>query len=114
MKDYLLLIRGGDARMEDLSEQEVAEHMEQWGKYMGNLAESGNLAGGLPLAQDGRIVATNETKEGVVSSDNGETVGGYLMLKANDYNHAVKLAKGCPVFEHNGNIEIREIMPMEM
>ena len=47
-------------------------------------------------------------------SDKGEAIGGYLMLKANDYNHAIELSKGCPVFEHDGNIEIREAMHMEM
>jgi hypothetical protein len=35
------------------------------------------------------------------------------MLNANDYDHAVELSKDCPVFEHDGNLEIREAMPME-
>lgn len=114
MKDYLLLMRGGDARMENLSEQETAEHMQKWGVYMEGLAKSGNLTGGLPLTQDGKLLTTNGASDELVKSEAGEVIGGYLLIKANDYNHAIELTKPCPIFEHNGNIEIREAMQMDM
>ena len=50
--------------------------------------------------------------ENVVLSDKKEAIGGYLMIKAENYNQAIEIAKGCPIFEHNGNIEIREVMEM--
>lgn len=114
MKDYLLLIRGSEAGMEGLTPEQSQEHMQKWGAFMGSLTESGNLAGGLPLTQDGRVLTGNGASNGLVASDKGETIGGYLLLKANDYDHAVELSKGCPAFELNGNIEIREAMQMEM
>ncbi len=114
MKDYLLLIRGGDARMEDLTEDQRNQHMQQWGKYMNGLAESGNLAGGLPLATDSRLLTNGGVSESPVTTNKGEAIGGYLLLKANDYNHAVELSKECPVFDHDGNIEIREALQMGM
>ena len=113
MKDYLLLIRGGDDRMEGLSEKQKGEHMQRWGSFMSNLVQSGNLAGGLPLTADGRLMTSAGTTEEVPLTSNGEAIGGYLMLKANDYKHAVELSKDCPVFEHDGNLEIREAVPME-
>lgn len=112
MKDYLLLIRGGDARMAELSESETQEHMQKWTTYMGGLAEKGNMAGGLPLNRDGRIVTSEGVSEGMTLSDKGDYIGGYLMFKAENYDHAVELAKGCPVFELGGSIEIREALPM--
>ena len=114
MKDYLLLLRGGHSKLSEMSEEDVNEHMGQWKQYMGDLSQRGHLVGGLPLQQDGRIVTTNGTTEEVVRSAAGETVDGWLHFKANDYIQAVELAKDCPIFEHNGNIEVREIMPMEM
>jgi hypothetical protein len=113
MKDYLLLIRGGDDRMEGLSEEQKGEHMQRWGAFMSNLVESGNLAGGLPLTADGRLMTSAGTTEEVPLTSSGEAIGGYLMLKANDYDHAVELSKDCPVFEHDGNLEIREAVPMD-
>ena len=112
MKDYLLLFRGGDARMAELSEDESAVHMQKWHAYMGDLAKNGYLAGGLPLSQNGKLLTKNGVKDAVVRSEKGEAVGGYLLIKANDYNHVVELTKECPIFEHDGNVEIRETLPM--
>ena len=114
MKEYLLLFRGGDARMAELSEAESAEHMQKWGSYMQKLGQSGNLTSGFPLQNSGKVMTANGANDNVIRSEQGEAVGGYLLIKANDYDHAVKLSAACPIFEHNGNIEIREIMPMEM
>lgn len=114
MKDYLLLIRGGDGRMEELTEEQRNAHMQAWGAFMGGLAESGNLTGGLPLTMDGRLLTKDGATSDPVLTSSGEAIGGYLMLKAKDYEHAIELSKGCPVFEHDGNIEIREAMQMDM
>lgn len=114
MKDYLLLLRGGDARMAEMSDEETAKHMQDWRAYMGGLAQAGHLTGGLPLQHTGRLLSDNQVTEDMVHSDKGEVIGGYLLFKANDYEQAVDLAQKCPIFENGGNIEIREMMPMEM
>lgn len=114
MKDFLILIRGGDARMAELSEADRDQHMQQWGAFMTALAETGNLSGGLPLTADARLQSKNGVSDEMVANARGEVIGGYLTLKANDYNHVVELTKNCPVFEHDGNLEIREAMHMEM
>jgi hypothetical protein len=112
MKDYLLLLRGGDARMTEFSEKETADHMEKWNAYMGGLAQSKTLSGGLPLQQSGILLTSNGAKNEVVLSKDGEAVGGYLLIKAGSYDHAVELSKDCPIFEYNGSMEIREAMEM--
>lgn len=113
MKQYLLLFRGGDARETQMSEEASQQHMAKWGEYMGQLGQQGKLDGGMPLQQDGRIMTNGGTKE-QVWGEGTNIVGGYLLIKANDYNEAVSLSKDCPIFEYDGTIEIREIMPMEM
>lgn len=112
MKQYFCLFRGGDAREAQLSEENNQEHMAKWGAYMGQLAQNGNLEGGMPLQQDGRIMTTDGTKE-AVWGEGTDIIGGYLIINANDYEQAVTLTKDCPIFEYNGTVEIREIMPME-
>jgi len=112
MKDYLLLFRGDDAQLTELSEEEFAAYMQKWPAYMGDLAKQGYLVGGFPLSKEGKLMTKNGVNDVVVRSEKGETVGGYLLIKANDYNHAVELTKECPIFEHDGNVEIRETLPM--
>ena len=68
---------------------------------------------GQPLNGEGKIVRN----QGAIITDGPfaegkEVVGGYLIVKANDLNHATEMSKDCPIFEHNGFVEVREIMPM--
>lgn len=112
MKEFLLLIRGGDARVAELTEEETEKHMLDWRVYMGDLSEKGHLLGGLPLNRDGRLVTSEGVSEDMVLTQHGDYIGGYLFFKAKDYDEAVALAKDCPVFKMGGSIEVREAMPM--
>ncbi len=113
MKEYMYLFRGGDATRRQQSPDEMQEHMQKWGAWMESLGKSGNLVTGLPLDDDGKVVK----KSGEVITDGPftegkEIVGGYLIVKANDLDHAAELSKACPIFEHDGLVEVREILPM--
>lgn len=115
MSNFLFLFRGGQAEMSALSPEEMQEHMQKWGAWMGGLKEKGELVDGLPLAKEGKVVE----KAGELITDGpfaegAEVVGGYLIVTANDQGGAVEISKGCPIFEHGGNVEVREIMSMNM
>jgi hypothetical protein len=36
-----------------------------------------------------------------------EAIGGMIFVKAADYDEAAEIAKGCPILEAGGNVEIR-------
>ena len=113
MKEFMYLFRGGDARRVQQSPEEMQEHMQKWGIWMENLGKSGHFVSGLPLNGDGKVVE----KEGAIITDGPytegkEIVGGYLIVKARDLDHATELSRECPIFEHEGIVEVREIMPM--
>ena len=115
MSNFLFLFRGGDARRTDQTPEEMQEHMQKWGAWMGGLKEQGQLVDGLPLAKEGHVVH----KGGDVITDGpfaegSEVVGGYLIVTADNLSGAVEISKGCPIFEHDGNVEVREIMSMNM
>tara|TARA_R110002072_G_scaffold256513_2_gene415353 strand:- start:1978 stop:2319 length:342 start_codon:yes stop_codon:yes gene_type:complete len=113
MTKYLYLFRGGDARRLDSSPEEMQEHMQKWGNWMQGLAEKGSLVDGLPLAKEGKVLS----KDGNTATDGpfaegAEIVGGYLIVNAENMEQASEIAKGCPIFEHEGTVEVREIMSM--
>ena len=115
MSNFLYLFRGGDAGRVNQSPEEMQVHMSKWMTWMGQLKESGNLVDGLPLGKEGKVVE----KAGEVVTDGpfaegAEIVGGYLIVNASGLDQATELAKGCPIFEHDGNVEVREIMSMDM
>lgn len=115
MSNFLYLIRGGDREWDKQSPEQVQQHMQKWGAWMGGLKEKGQLLDGLPLGKEGKVVR----KSGEIVTDGpfaegSEVVGGYLIVHADSLKEAVDISKGCPVFEFDGLVEVREIMSMEM
>src|ERR1700745_2085965 len=111
MKQYLLLLRGGKPQSSKTEAENTAE-MQAWGAYMGELAQNGSLAGGLPLQSGGAVISATGTAAEPVNSAAEGIVGGYLILNAESLEHASEIAKGCPHITNEGNIEVREIAPM--
>ena len=113
MTKFMYLFRGGDARMAEMSSEESQAHMEKWKSWMGGLAQSGNLIDGLPLAREGKQVRNG----GALVTDGPyaegkEIVGGYLIVNAENLDQAVEISKGCPIFENDGQVEVRELLSM--
>jgi hypothetical protein len=110
MKQYLCLLRGGDAQFKKFTKQQNQEHMGHWGAYMGGLGAA--YGGGAPIGTTGRMVKDwgKDTKSTPYGA--GAPVNGYMVINAADYKEAVKLVKSCPIFEIGGSIEIREIQAM--
>jgi len=114
MKDFMLLIRGGEMDETNSSPEQMQAHMADWQKWMGGLAEQGILLGGEPLHNEGKTLFEYGKK--VVDrplTEGKELVGGYVMLKADSLDQACELAKGCPGFDLNCAIEVREVMTMD-
>ena len=113
MTKYLYLFRGGDAARAAISPEEMQVHMAKWKTWMGELSEKNQLVDGFPLSGEGKqLVGTNAVVHDGPYAEGKEIVGGYLIVNAESLSDAVELAKGCPIFEHDGNVEVREIMNM--
>jgi hypothetical protein len=113
MERFMYLFRGGDAQRAAASAEEMQQHMQKWMTWMSELGENNKLEGGEPLKGAGKVV---EDKGNVITdgpySEGKEIVGGYLIVKVSDEDEAIELSKGCPVFEHGGTVEVREIAKM--
>ncbi len=116
MKEYLFLFRGGGARTTQPSPEEMQAEMQRWSAWMGSLAKQEKLVGAQPLEKSGKKIAG---KKKVISDgpfmEGKEMVGGYLICKADTYEEATELAKGCPILDlDEGTVEVREIREMKM
>jgi hypothetical protein len=100
MAKYLLVYHGGSMAE---GEEAQAKVMAAWGAWFQNLGPA--LAdGGNPTSQ-AKTVASN----GSVSDGGGANPAtGYSLIEADNIDAAVALAKGCPVLESGGNIEVAE------
>jgi hypothetical protein len=115
MSNFLYLFRGGDEDLNSWTPEAQQAHMLEWEKWMGDLAQKGQLVAGDQLTSDGTIVRDR----GEVITDGpfaeaAEMVGGYVIVTAKDSKEAAEMVKSCPIFDYKGAfVEIREIMSSE-
>ena len=113
MEQFLLLFRDVEDMVSQTSPTEMQQHMNRWRAWMEELASKEQLLGGQPLAASGKLMSNkgNTVTDGPFA-EGSEMVSGYLIIQAADINAAIELSKACPVFELNGNIEVRPIQKM--
>jgi hypothetical protein len=93
-----------------LSPEAIQAEIQKWNDWIGGIAAQGKMIlteGLLPTGKvvsgSGRVVTDGPFTEGK------EIVGGFMILQAESEAEAVELSKGCPVFETNGRVEVREV-----
>lgn len=113
MSKFMFLLRGGSEAMAAMSSEEKEKHMDQWKTWMAGLGQQGKLVDGLPLSGEGkRLVGKKKVVSDGPYAEGKEIVGGYIIVNAKDMNEAVEISKGCPIYENDGEAEIREILSM--
>lgn len=94
----------------------MQQHMQLWITWMGDLGKQGKMLGAQPLQATGRNVAgTQKVVTDGPYMEGKEMVGGYLICKADSYDEAVEISKGCPILAFDdGAVEVRELQEMQM
>ncbi len=116
MSEFLFLFRGGDSPTLQQYPEAWQQHMQKWMQWMGGLTKEGKFVGAQPLDRTGKQVTGD--KKLVTDGpfiEGKEMVGGYLFCKADTYDEAVDIAKGCPILEFSdGKVEVRQINVLAM
>lgn len=111
MDEFVLIMRH-----EDGSKIASPEQMQIWMKqtmdWLGSIAAQNKLVNrgnGLSF-EDSRVVRHNNVVTNGPFGDIKETIGGYVIVRADSVEEAVEFAKGCPVLQGEGNsMEVRKI-----
>ena len=110
MDEFMLIFRH-----EDGSKVASPEQMQIWMKqtmdWIGGIAAQNKyVAGNGLLFDDARVVRHNKVVTNGPFGEIKETIGGYIIVKADSVDEAVEFAKGCPVLQGEGNsVEVRKI-----
>lgn len=117
MADFMLLF---------WNRKEVAEQMakatpEEWQKVTGRwmswleeLKKKGHVQSvGAPLQITGKTVQgpSKRVTDGPYA-ETKDVLGGFNLIKAKDLDEAADPAKGCPILETGGQVEVRPLRPM--
>ena len=113
MPEYAYLYRGGRPPESPEQAQQV---MQKWIAWMKDLAERGHMVDrGQPLERSGKIVqSANKSIIDGPFAEAKDVIGGFTLVRAKDITEASELARGCPILERGGHVEVRPIMQMNM
>ncbi len=110
MDEYALIMRHEDGR-KVASPEQIEIWMKQTMDWIGGIAAQNKFSSGTGLPfEDARVVRSNKLVTNGPFGDIKETIGGFIIVKANSVDEAVEFAKGCPVLQGEGNsVEVRKI-----
>jgi hypothetical protein len=113
MGEFLYLYRGGRRPSTPEDSEQI---MQKWLAWMKELTASGNLKDpGQPLETEGKVV---KDRRGTVTdgpfAEAKDLVGGFSLIEAATIDRAADLARGCPIFDVGGAVEVRPVMKMDM
>jgi hypothetical protein len=111
-KEFMLLFRMDTNTSMPTTDEELTEMHEQWGAYIGYLALQEKLVSTYQLGDQGATVSSAAKVKKGVAIANDLCVGGNMIVKANSLKEALTIAKGCPILQMNGTVEVRSILAM--
>src|SRR5215472_18110460 len=108
MSEFVYLYRGGEAGR---SPERAQQMMQKWMTWLKELSDKGHIKDrGQPLESTGKLVkGTRKTVTDGPFAEAKDAVGGYSLIEARDLDQAVELSKGCPIFELDGQVEVRPV-----
>jgi len=110
MDEFILIFRHEDGS-KIASPEQLQIWMKQTMDWIGGIAAQNKFSGGNGLDfDDARVVHHNNMVTNGPFGEIKETIGGYIIVKANTADEAVEFAKGSPILQGEGNtIEVRKI-----
>lgn len=112
MNEYLMIFRSERMDGEMPSPEQMQIVKQQWQKWISGIAKNGNYSSTNRLLSEGKTIHGNVITDGPYM-EGKEMVGGYLIMKADNYDQAVIQSGGCPILEfEDGTVEIREVLEM--
>lgn len=108
MKEYMLIFRHQDGQ-KVASPEQIQVWMKQTMDWIGSIAAKNKYVAGNGLHfEDARVVHQGNVVTNGPFGDIKETLGGYIVVKAESVDEAVEFAKGSPVLQGEGNtVEVR-------
>lgn len=112
MDEFLLLMRLDIITKEaQPSPEQLQVYMKQYQDWVGGIAAQNKFIGGKGLSTEGKVIKSNNVITDGPFAEIKESIAGYIMIKAKDFDEAVTMAKACPILQGHGNsVEVRKVV----
>jgi len=111
MKEYILLFRHENVNGK-VSPEQIQQWMKQQMDWVNNIIAKNKFVSGTGLLfDDAKVVNHQKVVTNGPFGDIKETLGGYIVVKAESADEAAEFAKGSPILQGEGNtVEVRQIV----
>src|ERR1700675_489335 len=111
MEEFVLLFRLDILTKEKQPSPELLQdYMKQYQDWIGGIAAQDKFVGGKGLSTEGRVLKFNNVITDGPFAETKESISGYTIIRALDFDDAVKMASGCPILKGEGNsVEVRRV-----
>lgn len=104
MAKYLFVYHGGKHPETD---EEVKRVLDAWGQWFASMGAA-VVDGGNPVGKSSTV-----NPDGSVADNGGSNpASGYSLVEAGDLDDALTKARGCPILEAGGTVEVAEALDM--
>jgi hypothetical protein len=114
MAKFMYLFRSNPTAYRSMSPEQMQQTMKKWMDWKDTLQRNGHVQQlGERLDAAGKVVRGKS--KAVTDGPYVEVkdyIQGYLLLAAKNMDEALELAKGCPILESDGTVEIRPFVSM--
>lgn len=110
MNEFMMIFRTERNNAPKPSPEEMQAMVKQWQDWIGGIAAQGKFVGTNALGYTGKTVHAGGSVTDGPYAEIKEIVGGYIIVKAESLDDAVKLSEGCPTLAIGGKVEVRDVM----
>lgn len=111
MARFMYLFRAHPSMYRTMSPEQMQQLTQKWLDWRSTLEKNGHVHSfGERLDGTGRVVrGTSKSVTDGPFVEVKDAVQGYIVVNARDLDEATDIAKGCPVLESDGSVEIRAL-----
>ena len=111
MDEFILLFRLDIINKEaQPSPEQLQVYMKQYQDWVAGIAAQNKFVGGKGLSTEGRVLKAHNVITDGPFAEIKESIAGFIIIKATDFEEAVSLSRDCPMLNGEGNsVEVRKI-----
>lgn len=111
MEEFIIIMRLDLLTKEaQPSPEQMQVYMKMYHDWVGSIAAQNKFLGGKGLSTEGKVIKSNHVVTDGPYAELKESVAGFIMIRAADFDEAVGLARTCPILRGNNTVEVRRIV----
>lgn len=112
MEEYLILMRLDLLTKEaQPSPEQLQVYMKMYNDWVGGIAAQDKFVGGKGLSTEGKVIKPNNVITDGPFVEIKESLAGFIIIKATNFDDALAIAKECPILKGEGNsVEVRKVV----